>query len=142
MSRNEWRATPPGLEDEIHAAEERAKATRLDNDNVALEISTGGSLMRMPREDHVELRHLAGNLAGDREARMGDRHDEVGPFPGAQLLDEIAQALDPGRVHSPELRRRLTPAGSNIGDADERHFYPLPLESERGSKEAFAADLS
>ena len=129
------------LEDEVDATEERAEATRLDHDDVALHDFARRSLVRMRRQDDVEFRNLACSLARDRQPGMTDGDDEVRPLPGAQFLDEVAQALNPRRVHAAEVGRRLAPAGPDIGDADERHFDAIALENQRGSKHPLAAGL-
>ena len=118
------------LEDEVDAAEERAEAAGLDHDDLALHDFARRSLVGMCREDDVEFRNLARGLARDRQPGVTDGDDEVRPFPGAQILDEIAQALDSRGVHAAEVGRRLAPARPDIGDADERHFDALALQNQ------------
>src|ERR1039457_464603 len=94
--------------------------------------------MRMAGENHVALWRLTGNFAGNRQAGMGERDDEVRPLAAAQLFDELAQALDARRIHSPEFRRRLTSAGPDIGHADDGYFHALPLKRYCGGEQAAA----
>ena len=82
----------------------------------------------MAGENHIELWRLTGNFAGNRQAGMGERDDEVRLLAVAQLFDEFAQALDASRIHASEFRRRLTSAGTDIGHADDGYFHALPLE--------------
>ena len=94
----------------------------------------------MAGEDDVEFGNLASDLARDRQAGVGDSYDEIGPFPRAQLLDEIVQTFDPGGVHSPKLGGRVALAGADIGDADECDLHALPLQGHGRIEEALAAD--
>ena len=72
---------------------------------------------------------------------MTDGHDQIRPLARAQILDEIAQALDSRGVHPAEMGRRLAPARADIGDADERHLDALALQDHRRPEHPFAAGL-
>src|SRR5271169_5616338 len=66
---------------------------------------------------------------------MGERYYEIRPLVAAQLLDEFAQALDAGRIHSSEFRRRLTFASPDIGQAYDGYFHALPLQRDRSGEQ-------
>ena len=66
---------------------------------------------------------------------MGERYYEIRPLAAAQLLDELAQALDAGRIHSSEFRRRLTFASADVGQAYDGYFHALTLQRDRSGEQ-------
>jgi hypothetical protein len=58
---------------------------------------------------------------------MGKPNYKIRLFAAAQPIDEIAQALDPARIHAAKFRRRLPFAGPDVGQADDYDLYALPL---------------
>jgi len=96
--------------------------------------------MGVTRENDVEFWCPTGNLAGNRKPSMRKPHYEIGLFTAAQLIDEIAQALDPARIHAAKFRRRLPFAGTDVSQADDYYLYPLPLKRNRGREQTFPCD--
>jgi hypothetical protein len=60
------RDTAARLNDQINAAQKRAEATRLDDNDIAFKDRPGCSLMGVAGENHVEFRRLAGDFPGNR----------------------------------------------------------------------------
>ena len=123
---------------QVEPAEERAHRAGLHDEDFSLEDRRQRALVRVAREDDVELRDLPRELARDGEAGVIHSHDEIRFLRRAELSHELTQAGHPGGVEAAHLVGRLALGGGRVGDADERHPHAAALERDRRREEALA----
>ena len=72
---------------------------------------------------------------------MINEYCQIGLFSFLQVSHEFAKAIDPGRIQSRNLCRRLTSRCCRVSNADERNLDPPSFEDYRRSKEPLASSL-
>ena len=73
---------------------------------------------------------------------MGERDDEVRLLAAAQLFDELTQALDARRIHSPKFRWWLASARPDIGYANDGYFHAMLFERDRSGNRRLPVAMS